>query len=65
MNLAKLLPLCPPGTPDPTPYLGGADNTLRTGDVITGLTGVVHFAWNEFEVHPVNPADAADVDQLP
>lgn len=43
--------------PTPTPYLGGPDNTLRTGDAVQALSGVVHFAWGEYEVHPINLAD--------
>ncbi len=52
----------PTWNPTPTPYLGGPDGTLRAGDRVDGLSGVVHYAWSEFEVHPVNPADATDPD---
>ena len=33
------------------PYLG-PDNTLRTGDTIPSLTGVLSFAFGVYEVHP-------------
>ena len=48
--------------PNPTPYLGGPDGTLRSGDVVSDLTGVVHFSFGEFEVQPVNVADPNDPD---
>ncbi|MEM7273009.1 MAG: hypothetical protein AAF547_08030, partial [Actinomycetota bacterium] len=48
--------------PDPTPYLGGPENTLRSGDVVNDLFGVVHFAFGDYEVQPVNLADATDPD---
>ena len=37
--------------PSPVPYLG-LGNTLRTGDTIPELTGVVNYAYGEYEVHP-------------
>ncbi|MDH3684290.1 MAG: hypothetical protein OEV40_30580 [Acidimicrobiia bacterium] len=52
----------PTWNPDPTPYLGGGDNTLRSGDVVTDLSGVVHFAFGEYELHPVGQADPTDPD---
>ncbi|MCP4404373.1 MAG: ExeM/NucH family extracellular endonuclease [bacterium] len=37
--------------PDPVPYLG-AGNTLRAGDTLPSLTGVLHYAYGFYEVHP-------------
>ncbi|MEL6984113.1 MAG: hypothetical protein AAFO29_16935, partial [Actinomycetota bacterium] len=48
--------------PTPTPYLGGAEATLRAGDVVNNLFGVVHYTWSEYEIQPVNLADATDPD---
>ena len=33
------------------PYLG-QDNTLRAGDSIPGLTGVLDYSFDEYEIHP-------------
>ncbi|MDM8549124.1 ExeM/NucH family extracellular endonuclease [Desulfobacterales bacterium HSG2] len=46
--------------PDPIPYPGSglsASNTLRAGDTVSGLTGVLlHYAFDKYSVHPtVNP----------
>jgi predicted extracellular nuclease len=41
--------------PDPIVYPAPgltADNTLRSGDSVTGLTGVMHFAFNNYRVQP-------------
>jgi uncharacterized protein len=38
--------------PDPTPYLQG-DGTLRDGDSVTGLVGIVGYAFGDYEVNPV------------
>ena len=48
--------------PTPTPYLDGPEGTLRAGDVVNDLAGVVHYSFGEFEVQPVNAADATDPD---
>ncbi len=40
--------------PIPAPYMG-LDNTLRAGDTLPGLTGVLHYAFDYYEVHPVAP----------
>lgn len=37
------------------PYLG-PDGTLRTGDAIPSLTGVLSFGFGVYEVHPTEPA---------
>ncbi len=52
----------PTWNPTPTPFLGGPDNTLRSGDEIANLTGVVNYAFGEYEVVPVNLADPTDPD---
>jgi len=38
--------------PVPVPYIGD-DNTLRAGDTIPELTGVLHYSFDYYEVHPV------------
>lgn len=38
------------------PYLG-AGNTLRTGDSITGLAGVIGYGFGAYEVHPTATVD--------
>ncbi|QGG95385.1 ExeM/NucH family extracellular endonuclease [Actinomarinicola tropica] len=38
--------------PDPTPYLQ-TDGTLRDGDLVSDLVGVVHFSFGDYEIHPV------------
>jgi predicted extracellular nuclease len=43
--------------PSVTPYLDPVEGTLRSGDVVESLAGVVHYSFNEYEVHPVNLAD--------
>ncbi|MCP4046499.1 MAG: ExeM/NucH family extracellular endonuclease, partial [Gammaproteobacteria bacterium] len=40
--------------PDPVPYLG-AGNTLRAGDTLPSLTGVLNYAYGLYEVHPTGP----------
>ncbi|MDX9866266.1 MAG: ExeM/NucH family extracellular endonuclease, partial [Anaerolineaceae bacterium] len=40
--------------PDPVPYLA-ADNTLREGDTLPSLTGVLNYAFGAYEIHPVGP----------
>ena len=51
--------------PPTAPYIG-VDNTLRTGDTISGLTGVLHYYSNssgvkEYEIHPVVPVSFSRV----
>jgi predicted extracellular nuclease len=38
--------------PDPPPLIG-AEGTLRTGSTITDLTAVLHYAFDEYRLHPV------------
>jgi predicted extracellular nuclease len=38
--------------PDPTPYLNGAEPTLRIGDSVTNLTGNFTFDFGVYRVHP-------------
>jgi hypothetical protein len=45
--------------PDPTPFMfdepntPAVDPTLRVGDSVTGLTGVMHFAFGDYRIQPV------------
>ena len=39
--------------PSPPPMIG-AQGTLRCGSSVTGLTGVLHYAFDEYRVHPVS-----------
>ena len=48
--------------PTPTPFLGGPENTLRSGDEVVDLAGVVNYTFGEYEVIPVNVADPTDPD---
>ncbi len=48
--------------PNPTPYLQQPEGTLRTGDTVTDLFGVVHYSFGEYEVQPVNVDDPLDPD---
>ena len=43
--------------PSTTPYLSTVDGTLRSGDMLDSLSGVIHYSYGEYEVHPVNLAD--------
>jgi len=43
--------------PSTTPYLVAPEGTLRSGDMLSGLAGVVHYSFSEYEVHPVNLTD--------
>jgi uncharacterized protein len=46
--------------PDPIVYPAPgltADNTLRSGDSVTGLTGVMHFAFSAYRVQPTETPD--------
>jgi predicted extracellular nuclease len=43
--------------PPVPPYLA-ADNTLRIGDGLEGLTGVLSFAFSAYEVHPTVPVSS-------
>lgn len=38
--------------PDPTPYLG-TDSTLRLGDTVTNLTGILDDAFGEYRLRPI------------
>jgi uncharacterized repeat protein (TIGR01451 family) len=40
--------------PPVVPYLG-SDNTLRAGDTIPELTGVLGYAFGTYEIHPTEP----------
>jgi predicted extracellular nuclease len=40
--------------PSPVPYVGEG-GTLRAGDTIPDLTGVVHYNFETYEIHPTSP----------
>jgi predicted extracellular nuclease len=46
------------------PYLG-VDNTMRAGDTIPSLTGVLGYAFGVYEIHPTGPVDFARVNTRP
>ena len=46
------------------PYLG-PDGTLRTGDTIPSLSGVLGFAFGVYEVHPTGPVEFARENDRP
>lgn len=50
--------------PDPAPYIG-AGNTLRAGDTLPGLMGVLHFAYGRYEIHPVGPVSFSRANARP
>ncbi|NNE97337.1 MAG: ExeM/NucH family extracellular endonuclease, partial [Acidimicrobiales bacterium] len=41
--------------PMPLPPYLGAGNTLRTGDSVAGVTGVLSFGFGSYEIHPTQP----------
>jgi predicted extracellular nuclease len=43
--------------PQPLPPYLGPDGTLRTGDTIPSLTGVLSFGFGVYEVHPTEPVE--------
>jgi predicted extracellular nuclease len=43
--------------PQPLPPYLGPDGTLRTGDTIPSLTGVLSFGFGAYEVHPTEPVE--------
>ncbi len=50
--------------PVPVPYIG-ADNTLRAGDTLPGLVGVLHYSYGDYEIHPVGPISFTRENQRP
>ena len=52
----------PTWNPTPTPYLIPPDNTIRSGDEVRNLFGVVNFTFSEYEVIPINTLDPLDPD---
>ena len=42
-------------TPQPLPPYIGTGNTLRAGDTLPGLTGVLGYSYSEYEIHPTDP----------
>jgi len=41
--------------PEPLPPYLGVDGTLRTGDSVSGLTGVLSYSFGAYEIHPTTP----------
>jgi len=41
--------------PKPLPPYIGAGDTLRAGDTVSGVTGVLGYAYSSYEIHPVAP----------
>jgi predicted extracellular nuclease len=50
--------------PNPIPYIS-PDNTRRTGDTTTGLTGVLTFDFSEYRVQPTAPVTFAQANPRP
>jgi len=48
--------------PEPVPYLG-AEQTLRLGDTLSDLTGVMSFAFSVYRVQPTAPVEFQRADQ--
>jgi len=48
--------------PEPPPYIG-EDNTLRAGDTIPELIGVLHYSYGAYEVHPTGQVTFTRVNQ--
>jgi predicted extracellular nuclease len=46
------------------PYLG-AGNTLRTGDFVAGVTGVLGYSFGLYEIHPTGPVTFTRVNDRP
>jgi len=46
------------------PYLG-VDNTLRTGDTVAGVTGVMSFGFGSYEIHPTESVIFTRVNDRP
>ena len=46
------------------PYLG-VDGTLRTGDTLAGLTGVLSFGFGLYEIHPTTEVDFTRANHRP
>lgn len=42
--------------PDPVPFIGEM-NTLRVGDAVTGLTGILTYAFDAYRIHPIGSVD--------
>jgi predicted extracellular nuclease len=51
--------------PFPLPPYLGADNTLRGGDTTNGLTGVLGFCFQHYEIHPTQPITFTRVNTRP
>ena len=56
--------------PDPIPHGRGgepltAENTLRAGDTVTGLTGALLYNFDAYRVHPLAPVDFSPANPRP
>ncbi|WP_309571107.1 ExeM/NucH family extracellular endonuclease [Deinococcus sp.] len=51
--------------PNPLAYLSPAENTRRTGDTVTGLTGTLTYANGAFKVEPVGTVPFVDANLQP
>ncbi|MPZ73952.1 MAG: ExeM/NucH family extracellular endonuclease [Nitriliruptorales bacterium] len=49
--------------PDPVPYV--TDRVLRVGDVVTGVEGVLHYAFSQYRIQPTDDPAFATVNQRP
>jgi len=50
--------------PMPVPYIAPQD-TVRRGDTVSGLTGVLSFGFGAYRVHPTEPVDFAELNPRP
>jgi len=50
--------------PQPVPYLEPGD-PVRRGDTVSGLTGVLSFAFDRYRVHPTGPVSFAEANPRP
>ncbi len=50
--------------PVPAPYMG-EENTLRAGDTLPGLTGVLHYGFGAYELHPTGAVEFARANDRP
>ena len=50
--------------PDPPPLMG-PEGTLRCGSTVTNLTGVLHYAYSEYRLHPVGTVPMVNAPRPP
>ena len=51
--------------PAPLPPYLAPDNTLRLGDTLTGLSGVLAYSFDAYEIHPTSPVSFTRQNQRP